>query len=85
MALRNGYTFKRRDKVVCINNIPDVNDPDVDLTLGKVYEILEDSFFTNNIESVFIYDDDNSVYDYSAYRFIGIIEYRDNVINDILL
>lgn len=85
MPLRNGDAFKRKDKIVCINNIPDVIDPDVDLTYGKIYEMADASFFVNNIETVFIYDDSNSIYDYCAYRFIAINEYRDKVINDILL
>lgn len=78
--------FKDKERVVCINTIADMYDGVVDLRYGEIYEVIEDSMMdhTEGIEFVFVKDESGSSYDYGAYRFISVSEYRSGIIDEIL-
>lgn len=72
--------FNKGDKVVCVNDIPDDTDWIVDLTIGNIYEVYNDSV----IEVLIVNDDCEPFQYYKTYRFISINEYRNEIINKVL-
>ena len=78
--------FRVKDKVVCIDDVVDSYDPEVDLTCGKTYVVWSDSIMDKNqgVDVAFVKDDADCLYDYRASRFVSVIEYRDMVINEVL-
>lgn len=77
--------FKRGEKIICINTTTDKNDTIVDLSCGREYEVYRDSVVNHKgLEIVIVKDDTHIVFDYCAYRFISMCEYRTEVIDEIL-
>ena len=67
-------------KVVCINN-QDLNETNGDLTVGKVYDV-NDSFTESSWYD--LKNDKGIIQLYDKHRFMDIIDYRNDKLNEIL-
>lgn len=78
--------FKKSDRVVCVNIKADFYNTRINLTYGKIYEVLEDSVMQrlSNFEIILIRNDYGFDEFYGAVKFVSMSEYRESIIDYIM-
>lgn len=79
--------FKAGDKIVCVDKSSNFNISNIDLTCGGIYDVYEDSIINSvtGAEVVYIDDDKGMGYFFSSHRFISLREYRNRMIDSVLV